>query len=253
MGYIVLSGDYKQYNIYRILDEITACIESIKEELVNLKFNPDKLKIAIGGISAGAHIALLYEYTIKNSPINIKFLINIFGPLSLEPDFWYKPAIFNNILDDLEMDNINNAIENVTIIPIIEEPTFLGLMNGFLVNIYIEQEVKSMINDNKINKDSEIYQEMFKKLQYSFPIKYVNNYTLPTLCEYAGNDSLVGVDIYRFLKDLFEKYERKLDLVYLRYADHNLISYDTKNGIEAMRGIHYKVLEYAKQYSKSDD
>ena len=126
-------------------------------------------------------------------------------------------------------------------------------MNEFLGNIYTEQEVKSMTIDNKINKDSEIYQEMFKKVQHSFPIKFVNNDTLPTLCEYAGNDSLVGVGMYRFLKDLFEKYERKLDLVYMRYADHNLISYDTKNGIEAMRDIHYKVLEYAKKYFKSDD
>ena len=126
-------------------------------------------------------------------------------------------------------------------------------MNEFLGNIYAEQEVKSMIFDNKINKDSEKYKEMFKKVKYSFPIKFINNETPPTLCEYAGNDSLGGVGMYRFLKDLFEKYERKLDLVYMRYADHNLISYDTKNGIEAMRDIHYKVLEYAKQYFKSDD
>ena len=71
MGYTLLSGDYEHYNIYRILDEITACIESIKEELIKLGFNSDKLEIAIGGISAGAHIALLYGYSIKKFPIKI--------------------------------------------------------------------------------------------------------------------------------------------------------------------------------------
>ena len=253
MGYTVLSGDYEQYNIYRILDEITACIKSIKEELEILKFNLDKLEIAIGGISAGAHISLLYGYSIKNPPIKIKFLINIVGPLSLEPEFWYKPAKFNNTLENLEMDTIKYAIENRTIIGIFEEPVFIGLMNEFLGNMYTEEEVKSMLIDNKINNDSEKYQEMFKKVKYSFPIKFINNDTIPTLCEYAGNDTLVGVGMYRFLQNLFEKYDRKLDLVYMRYANHDLISYDTVNGIKAMREMHNKVLEYAKQYFSSVD
>ena len=214
MGYTVLSGQYEQYNIYRILDEITACIESIKEELIKLNFNSDKLEIAIGGISAGAHIALLYGYSIKNSPIKIKFLINIVGPLSLEPEFWYQPAIFNNTLDNLEMDTINTAIENGTIIGIFEEPTYIGLMNGFLGNLYNEDDIKSMITiNNTINKDSEKYKEMFKKVQNSFPIKFVNNDTLPTLCEYAGNDSLVGVGMFRFLKQLFDKYGKRLIMI----------------------------------------
>ena len=113
--------------------------------------------------------------------------------------------------------------------------------------------MKSMITiNNTINKDSEKYKEMFKKVQNSFPIKFVNNDTLPTLCEYAGNDSLVGVGMFRFLKELFDKYDKKLDLVYMRYADHGLVSYDTENGIKAMRDIHYQILEYAKNYFKSE-
>ena len=61
MGYKVLSGEYEQYNIYRVLDEINSCIESIKEELEKMDFNSSKLEMAIGGISAGAHI-LFYMY-----------------------------------------------------------------------------------------------------------------------------------------------------------------------------------------------
>lgn len=61
MGYKVLSGEYEQYNIYRVLDEINSCIESIKEELEKMGFNSSKLEMAIGGISAGAHI-IFYMY-----------------------------------------------------------------------------------------------------------------------------------------------------------------------------------------------
>ena len=68
MGYTVLSGDYEQYNIYRILDEITTAIESIIKELEDMGFDRNKLELAIGGISAGAHISLLYGDTIKNCP-----------------------------------------------------------------------------------------------------------------------------------------------------------------------------------------
>ena len=77
MGYTVLSGEYPEYNIYRILDEITACTENIIEQLQSIGFEGTKLEMAIGGVSAGAHLASLYAYTIKKTPIPIKFLIII--------------------------------------------------------------------------------------------------------------------------------------------------------------------------------
>ena len=89
MGYTLLLEKYKEYNIFRILDEITACIESIKEQLKQQGFNENKLEIAIGGISAGGHLALLYSYSMLNiSSIPIKFVIDYVGPASLEPEFW---------------------------------------------------------------------------------------------------------------------------------------------------------------------
>ena len=253
MGYTVLSGVYPNYNIYRILDEITTCLENIKEQLENLNFNSNKLEVAIGGVSAGAHISLLYGYLIKKTPLPLKFLINIVGPLSLEPEFWYRPAVNNKTLGNLEKETIEDAIKNGTIVKIFEDPVFVGLMNGFLGNIYSAEDTKEMIVNNTINKDSPKYQEMFKKVQNSFPIKLVDNNTLPTLCEYGGNDSLVGVAMYGFLKELFIKYEKQIDLVYMRYAGHELISYNTQDGIKAMRDIHYNVLVYAHKYFKSDE
>ena len=52
MSYTLLNGNYKDYNIFRILDEITACIQSIIVQLKGKGFNEKKLKIAIAGYSA---------------------------------------------------------------------------------------------------------------------------------------------------------------------------------------------------------
>ena len=246
MGYTVMSGEYPEFNIYRILDEISACILNIKKQLNSLGFN--NLEMALGGISAGAHIALLYGYSIKNTIIPMKFLINIVGPISLEPEFWYKPAINNKTLEAIEPSNIDKAIEAGEIIPIFEDSSMISLMNGFLGNRYTEEETKEMIENGKIKKDSEKYQEMFNAVKYSFPYIFIDSNTLPTLCEYAGNDSLVGVSMYKYLKELSQKYGNKLDLIYMRYAGHELISFDTENGIQAMRDIHYQVITYAKNY-----
>ena len=57
---------------------------NIKHKLKNLGFDENKLELAIGGVSSGAHLSLLYGYSMKNIPIPLKFLINIVGPLSLE-------------------------------------------------------------------------------------------------------------------------------------------------------------------------
>ena len=60
--YTVLSDNYTHYNIFRILDEVTACIKHLKEELTNQGFTENNLDFAMGGVSAGAHITLLYAH-----------------------------------------------------------------------------------------------------------------------------------------------------------------------------------------------
>ena len=60
MSYTFLHEKYKEYSIFRILDEVTSCIQSIKEQLITRGFDENKLEIAVGGYSSGAHIALLY-------------------------------------------------------------------------------------------------------------------------------------------------------------------------------------------------
>mgnify|MGYP002860590382 FL=1 len=86
MGYTLLGEKYKNSNIFRVLDEVSACVQSIVGKLTSeFGFREDRLGIALGGGSAGAHIALLYSYLMKKNsiPIPIKFIINTVGPIGL--------------------------------------------------------------------------------------------------------------------------------------------------------------------------
>ena len=81
MGYTLLTEKYKEYgaNIFRIHDEITSCIQSIKNILKIEGFDIEKLEMAISGSSAGGHLSLLYGYSMKETPIPIKFIIDFSG------------------------------------------------------------------------------------------------------------------------------------------------------------------------------
>ena len=250
--YTLMSGEYPEYNIYRILDEVTACINSIRAQLESFGFNGYKLELAIGGLSAGGHIASLYGYSIKQTIIPLKFIINMVGPLSPEPEYWYTLTIKNDTLEDLEPETIENAIKEGKLKKVFPDSMFITIMNMFLGNKYTPEEEKEMIKDDKIDENNPKYQEMFRSVQYSIATKFIDNKTVPTLCIYGGADSLVGVGMYRFLKTISKPFGNKIDLIYMRYAEHELINYYTENGIQAMRDFHYQVLQYAETYFTSE-
>ena len=78
VGYTLLTKPFTDFNIFRIIDEITACIKAIKRKLLELGFKENKLRMSIGGISAGGHLSLLYSYLNKNIDIiPLKFVVNI--------------------------------------------------------------------------------------------------------------------------------------------------------------------------------
>ena len=255
LGYTLLLEKYKEYSIFRILDEITSCIENIKEQLKNKGFDTEKLEMAIGGVSAGAHLSLLYGFKIKNTPIPIKFIIDIVGPISLEIDDWYKVEN-NNTLENIEPENIENALKDKKIVKIFGENEYdlIKMMNSFIGNKYNEKELKEMVDSkNKIKKDNEKYKTLYKIANNLFPINYINYDTVPVICEYGGNDSIVGIIGYSKMKKLFDQYNRKIELVYMRYGGHSLESINTENGMEAIRKIHFKILEFANTYFTPDD
>ena len=253
MNHTYLNKKYKGYSIFRIMDEIKSCIQNIKCYLKNEGFDQNKLELAIGGISSGAHLSLLYGYSIKKSPIPVKFLINFVGPLSLDSEYWYKIKNDHEVLENIEPKDIEDAIKEEKIVNIFENQlVFVRLMNSFIGDKFTDKEIKDMTENKKIKTDNEKFKEMLKIAKYTFPVTFINSNAVPTLCEYGGKDSLVGIAQYRFLKKLSEKHGNRIELIYMKYGGHMLESYDTENGINAIREMHYQILNFAKTYFTSE-
>ena len=73
LNYTYLSKKDKKCNIFKILDEITSCLESVKEKLKKLGFNENKLELAIGGGSAIIIIWIFYKKYTYSTKIFNKF------------------------------------------------------------------------------------------------------------------------------------------------------------------------------------
>ena len=254
LSYTLLLENYTDSNIFKMLDEITACIQSIKDELISRNFDADKLELALGGTSSGAHVALLYTYSMKNSPIPIKFAIDIVGPVSLEPKCWYKLIDFNNPLDTLSPESIQKGKDENKIQKVYDDIILLALMNAFLGRKYTQEEVLGMIENGTIKETDSKYQEMLNRVKYAFPVTYVNANTVPTLCQYGGKDFIAGIGHYSCLYSAFEKVgiQDKTKFIYMKYGGHELINFDTDNGLKAMRDLNYDILDFAKTYFTHD-
>jgi acetyl esterase/lipase len=254
LSYTLLLENYTDSNIFKMLDEITACIQSIKDELISRNFDADKLELALGGTSSGAHVALLYTYSMKNSPIPIKFVIDIVGPVSLEPKCWYKPIDFNNPLDTLSPESIQKGKDENKIQKVYDDIILLALMNAFLGRKYTQEEVLGIIENGTIKETDSKYQEMLNRVKYAFPVTYVNANTVPTLCQYGGKDFIAGIGHYSCLYSAFKKVgiQDKTKFIYMKYGGHELINFDTDNGLKAMRDLNYDILDFSKTYFTHD-
>ncbi len=91
MDYSLISEEKKDVTIYTMLDEITACIGAIKENVAAQGYKTPR--IALGGLSAGGHLAMLYAYSrAKDSPMPIAFVCEKVGPSDFSTRAW-KPKI----------------------------------------------------------------------------------------------------------------------------------------------------------------
>ena len=214
MGYTLLQNDYKEANIFRMIDEITATIKSIKKELINIGFDGEKLEIAIGGYSSGGHLALLYPYVFS---IPIKFVINMCGLVTLD-DFYFiqlKNLNFNETFDNIDSKSIEKGRKEGKVIPIPKISNkslrqFLAtLLNSFLGKDEFEDLYQLYDGNNDTIIHSEKYYEIFKKINYSLPIFYVDENTIPTLNIYGGMDNVVGIGQYAYLEEQFIAHNNK--------------------------------------------
>ena len=101
-GYAAATMNYRymdeNVSLHDILDDIDACLESIKE--LGAKWGINISKVLLRGYSAGGHLAMLYAYSRKDtSPIPVTAVVSdAGGPADCSDPYFYR----NNILFDAE-------------------------------------------------------------------------------------------------------------------------------------------------------
>ena len=260
IGYTLLSEEYENYSIFRIIDEITATTKNIKKQLEERGFDGEKLEMAISGYSAGGHLCLLYPYAFgKDSAIPIRFIINFSGVTTLDIDHFIKLANYNVTLDNIDSESIEQARKENKIVPLnTEYPGIPKSCIAMYLNLFLgrkgDEDIDEMYDFEKQEiKKTEIYNEIYKKANYALPLDYVNENTIPTICIYGGNDDDAGIGHYAVLKDKFDEYENgNLTLIYSRYAPHLPYELNTENGINKAREMIYSVLDFTEKYCQKD-
>ena len=259
MSYTLLNGEYKEYNIFRIIDEINAVIKKLKEFLISQGYDGNKLELILFGGSAGAHLCLLYSYMIKNPPIPIRFIINNVGPVTLIPDYYLTTKPGEDPLENIEPKDIDKAKKDYQLIFMngnetgvnTDNITLMSFMNDWLglpSNDSFDQ-IFSDLSMKEINKTNEIYQERINKTSYAYPINYVTEKSIPTLCLYGGKDEEIGVAHYSELKKAFERNNNtNITLIYFRYGTHDVTTDGTEYGKNAIEKYNQVFTEYCHNY-----
>lgn len=87
MDYSLVSDKHPEITIRTMLDEITACTIALRKQLEQEGYRVSGM--AIGGFSAGAHLAMLYAYSrAADSAFPIAFVFEKVGPVSFRKEFW---------------------------------------------------------------------------------------------------------------------------------------------------------------------
>ena len=252
-GYIAATMKYKlmkrtmddsTLSLFRNLDEIDACIKSIKASLVELGFDGSKLNLVLGGASSGAHLAMLYAYSRgQRSDMPIKFLIDAVGPVDIKPENW---KAFDDDSDTvlsagitasaIQTQRDNGNLVELDIMGEAEGVTWspyhtMRIANGMCGIPYSLEDVRAATNEaqHDITNPNAASNSMTKNGggEDMMSVTYwMNNSTnkYPMVCAYAGKDSVVGIAQYARLETVMNSLSIQHDYVYFKESDHTEIT-----------------------------
>ena len=179
------------YTIYDMIEDITSCITKTTELLKSIGITATS--VALGGHSAGGHLALLYSYRYQDeSPIKVGFVFSLSGPTDI------KLSLYQD-----SMDVLNEYIKNY-----IPNASFEGLLT--------HATGKDNIDDAE------------KELVYLSPINYVDSNTVPTIMVHGTNDEIVPYVNATDLNTKLEENKVTHLLISIDGASHNDTSSYTK-------------------------
>ena len=243
--------DDKSLSIFRNLDEIDACIASIKSALEDLDFDTSKTSLVIGGASSGAHLAMLYSYSRGHrSSLPIKFVIDAVGPVDIKPANWksfylsgddYETALDNG-LGYTAIEN-ERAADHLIPLQVKDGSTTpydwndyqtMRIANGMCGIPYSLADVEASSNEEKaeITNPNAASNAMTKagggedQLSVTY---WMNNTTnrFPIICAYAGKDPIVGIAQYAKLENALDTLSIQKHYVYFRDCGHTDLAKDT--------------------------
>lgn len=163
------------------LNDITAAIAKVKSMAETRGINCEKVMIV--GISAGAHLSLLYSYTqTAKSPVEICAVVSYCGPTDL------RSQGFRNGFAGLDST---------------QATTLMSYLTG-----------KNLFSLSKSKQDSALY-------TYS-PLKYVRKNCVPTLVVQGAKDVIVDVNDVRYFVDELKKKEAEVTYYELPDSGHDL-------------------------------
>ena len=245
------SMDDRSLSIFRNLDEIDACIGSIKSALNDLQFDTTKTKLVIGGASSGAHLAMLYSYSRgQRSPIPINFVVDAVGPVNIKPDNWKR---FDNMDPDeyeaalnagLGYSQIENYRTNNQLSPLpVQDGSAsynwndyqtMRIANGMCGIPNSLADIEATTDENKeniVNPSSAAAQSMIKagggedQLSVTY---WMNNTTnrFPIVSAYSGKDGVVGIAQFAALENAANTLGITLASYYFKDCGHTDIAND---------------------------
>ena len=228
-------------SIFRDLDEIDACITSIKSVLGELGFDTTKSKLVIGGASSGGHLAMLYSYSRgERSALPIQFIVDAVGPVDIKEESWRR---FVNPSDEVLAAGITKeaiaaqqSASNIGRLGIAgdthpwNEYQTMRIANGMCGIPYSLDDVRATTDDSEaaILYPNEASNSMTKPGggEDLLSVTYYMNATnkIPMICAYAGQDSIVGIGQYARLETAMDTYGIEHELIYFKNSDHTEIS-----------------------------
>ena len=251
--YTLLNKDMndKSLSVFRDLDEIDACIETIKASLVELGYSAEKLHLVIGGASSGAHLAMLYSYSRGSTcPMDIKFIVDAVGPTDIQESAWKAfncadETEYNAALDaGIEFSTIDaRGASGLKALPVAgqgydwNEYQTMRIANGMCGLPFELSEVEASSADQVTvdNHSSDLYKSIVSDSNSGEKLLSVTYYLkssgkIPMLCAYAGKDSVVGIGQFANLQNVMENeksYVKGTDYEFFYFKECGHVNLDT--------------------------
>ncbi len=250
-------------SIFRNLDEIDACIKSIKDVLGQLKFDTTKTELVIGGASSGAHLSMLYAYSRgKESAIPIKFIVDAVGPVDIKENAWKSfthstEEVLNAGIDKNAIATQESAsnLSPLRISDGSEETKYwddyetFRIANGMCGLPYSLEEAEQAKTDHTVPSYVDLTAEGHGEDQLSVTY-WINKADeaskFKIICAYSGIDTIVGINQYATLQTALDAKgityytsttEPHQGYIYFKDKGHDKINEDTVHYNELITAV----------------